>query len=230
MAVGGVHPFAFKPLQLFPTPQQITATPSGISAPFDQHCLGSHGSEATGSLLSSIGIDQINPTQQGGFMQIRGDQISQRQQLLLDGFQRWGFQQHGSSTAHHHRINHPPDWPTAELLNSALNQFSIEQHAGFQCCNWQISAYSLQLSSQSGRRQRIHPLHPTGVLCCHAGDGTTTMHPKRHECAQISLKACSTPGITAGNGEGDRWLLMIWRQHCHGLRHSTGLRRLGKSS
>ena len=99
----------------------------------------------------------------------------------------------------------------------------------------QVYAHGFELGQKAFGWEGVNPCHPKGVLGCDAGECGATMHRKRHESAQIGLNPRPSTGIAAGNAEGDRGcevcrLNAAAGVRCHGLRQTTGLRRLGYSS
>ena len=101
--------------------EQISAAQVLLAAALDQHGCSALVVEFGRGADGACFIADLFAAQQLGFVAVGGQQGGHRKQLMANGLNRSGLEQHGSSATHHHGINHQGDGPVAEFVCGCLN-------------------------------------------------------------------------------------------------------------
>ena len=143
--------------------------------------------------------------QHGRFIEIRRDDIGQRQKLFLVSAHGVFFQKRIAAARHHDRIDHEVEHAEAigQFLRHHAEQGAGIKHAGFHRRDRIVIEKDADLGAQDIRRDRLHFLDATGHLRHDASHGGQTVGAERRERFEVGLDAGPARVVGAGDSEDD---------------------------
>ena len=147
---------------------------------------------------------EFAPEQQFGFVQVRRDERSQRQQVAGERADGARLQQNCAAGGDHHRVHDERRArAVAEGFHHGANDGGGKQHAGLDRGGGKLGADGGDLLADNGWPRRLDAGDARGVLRGEASDGAGAVDAESGEGFQVGLNARAAAAVGAGDGEGD---------------------------
>ena len=129
-------------------------------------------------------------------MQVRRDELCERDQHIAHGGDRVGLQQHVAAGCNHHRIdNERPKTGCLDEIGHRQHGLRVAQHTGLGRRDVKVARDGLVLRANEIGRDRQHAGDADGILRGEGRHDARPIHAQRRERLQIGLQACAARRI-----------------------------------
>jgi hypothetical protein len=160
--------------------------------------------EGEGGVFEGLGSGRGTLAEEdGGFVEIGGDERGAREEALDDGLHGDGIEEERAGGGHHDGVDDGGKiGASGEEIGDGFDDADIGQHAGLEGANWIVGEHLVDLRADESGRNGMQGGDAARVLGGEGGQRGGAIDAAGGEGEQVGLDAGGGAGVGPGDGEG----------------------------